>query len=540
MEKVKVFFGSFYEKENTADIINKRIIQLLWLLASIHVLVMLAATMNQSMWMDEAYTLTVLRDVPFVKMFHTVLAVDYQPPLYYFIGKAIMTAIMTLAPVVTDVTAAKIVSVIPCILLMVLSATRIRSRFGELTAAFFAFCMTAMPQIMHYGVEIRTYSWSMMCVTIAFVFAYDVIDRGKVTDWFLFTVTAIIAVYTHYFALMAVFFIYAFCALWFLINKKVTKFFTLIASGIVLLLAFMPCIITVFNGFTSIVSSDSWYEAIGVMRLGSFIFWPFDSLDRGPVVTLSSVFTWISLLSYIIIAFIPLFVFKKDKPLRKINNYFANSGFLVMFCVIALSCIIGWIFRPWFVIRYAFPAIGAFWLCFCIGIKNFPVKHIGIFIIIFSLVMSVGNVLGFARYEYQTNKSFKTFTNDFVPQINENDVMVISDLGHLRYCFNEVLPVYNILTYKIGDYSVTNSVFPEMKRIDSYSECVDYVMSDNQYIYIELTNGDPGFGSKNVEDEFFEWIESENIRPKLVGNYSFESYSFRIYRVSATDLINAY
>jgi hypothetical protein len=537
MEKVKDFFGALFEQKKETVIVNKRIIQLLWVMAGIHILVMLMATFNQSLWMDEAYTLTVLKDVPFGKLFSTVLSVDYQPPLYYFIGKGIMMAIMTIAPIVTDVTAAKIVSVIPCILLVVLSATKIRKRFGGLTASLFAFCMTAMPQIMHYGVEIRTYSWSMLCVTVAFVFAYDAMDRGKAIDWILFTLTAIAAVYTHYFALMAVFFIYVFCALWFFINKKYIKLLPLVGSGVILLSAFLPCLLMAFKIFSSIVSTESWYGSIGLKVLAGFIAWPFDPLDGTPMITLTSIFTWVSLLSYVVVVFVPLFVFHKEKPLRKLNPYYANAGFLVMFGVIALACIIGWILKPWFIIRYAFPAIGAFWLCFCIGVINFPVKHRNACVIVFCMMMSAGNILGFVQYEYQIDKSFDTFMSDFASQVNEKDVVIASDNEHFNYCFNEILPVERVFTYRMGDESRQASVFPKLKRIDLYDECTNYLTNENRYVYIELTNTNPGFGSSNTEAEFLDWIKSKDIPYELVGNYSFEVYSFKMYRINAADLI---
>ena len=167
--------------------------------------VFLSLIFNNNVWMDEAFTASLVH-----ADLGTVLRQsmkDTLPPLYNILLKLMTDVFGYAVPVM------KITSVIPMIATLFIGASVVRKRFGFLTALLFMMCLTFMPLMMYFGVEIRMYSMGFFFAFASGVYAYEVAAEGTKKNWILFTVLSVLAGYTHHFAFVTVAFAYLFLLL---------------------------------------------------------------------------------------------------------------------------------------------------------------------------------------------------------------------------------------------------------------------------------------------------------------------------------------
>ena len=131
---------------------------------------------EDGIWYDELYTMG-LTNRSFTEL-TAFTARDVHPPFYYYYVKAVQGLCRMISPQVSLVIVSKLCSVLPLLGLMVYGVTKVRRYFGMLCAGLFAFCVTAMPNLPQYTVEIRMYTLAMFLVTAAFLHGYGVQD-GK-------------------------------------------------------------------------------------------------------------------------------------------------------------------------------------------------------------------------------------------------------------------------------------------------------------------------------------------------------------------------
>lgn len=154
---------------------------------------------DNAIWGDEGFSIVLAR-----KSIGEILsgtAADVHPPLYYLILK-IMVGILGESVFVLHLTS-YLAFLGVCILIM----TFICKEFGVISA-YLAIFLTGWTEYgFIYNVEIRMYSMALLFITLTFCMAYKVINDGKLKNWFLLSVFALLSGYTHYFALLAVAFI---------------------------------------------------------------------------------------------------------------------------------------------------------------------------------------------------------------------------------------------------------------------------------------------------------------------------------------------
>ena len=119
-------------------------------------------------------------------------AKDVHPPLYYLILKIIVDGVRALVPEISVIYVAKLVSVIPYIILMLVFATKVHKEWGYYVAGTGEFGILAMSNLINYGVEIRMYSFSVLFVTLTYLYIYDVVKR----DGFCCAIWNVSGVYT--------------------------------------------------------------------------------------------------------------------------------------------------------------------------------------------------------------------------------------------------------------------------------------------------------------------------------------------------------
>ncbi|MDR2831248.1 MAG: glycosyltransferase family 39 protein [Methanobrevibacter sp.] len=149
--------------------------------------------LNQSLWEDEIYTLDIVSK-SFTDMVFTT-AGNVHPPLYYIILMLAFKFSSWFS--INNIVFAKLVSVIPLVLLLCFSFFRLRRDLGWLVTGIFGFCIITMPKLMIYGTQIRMYSWVMFFVTLSFYYSYKITKESNNRNWIIFNSFSLLAVYTH-------------------------------------------------------------------------------------------------------------------------------------------------------------------------------------------------------------------------------------------------------------------------------------------------------------------------------------------------------
>lgn len=168
---------------------------------------------NEAVDWDEAYTWMLVTKHNIPDMLRTTAA-DVHPPLYYLLVKAAMGIFGE------SIFAAKMVSVAGMSATCLLGITLIRKRFGFKAASLFLPVAGLGTQLLYFNVNVRMYSWMIFFVLAAGLAAYEIIRNGRGKWWIAFTLSALGGIYTQYFAVVPLFFMYLFLLIWFVIQDR--------------------------------------------------------------------------------------------------------------------------------------------------------------------------------------------------------------------------------------------------------------------------------------------------------------------------------
>lgn len=379
---------------------------------------------GDDIWYDELFTIEFCKR-PFGEML-SFAAKDVHPPLYYMITSVGIRIINAAANVFgltySIVAAAKIMSVVPFMLMLILGVTVIRKEFGWLTCGIFSFAIMTMPQLPSYTVEIRMYGWAMFFVTAASFAAYRffMMDRTKGTiirDAVITMICGIAACYTHYYACIAVVMLYVLmliyminlrskkkCVVESIENKvadpvcRVTRIGLILLMPVIILIAYVPWL-SVLIGQIGAVKSSYWIQPLTWRTLGGcvkFLFRPDISNAKLSIILAVILFLIyaVSLLNaYGILKHIRNKVSGSNVSISIVSesNVSGNNvsipckkekydhknqlqhqlqfGFICFFSMILLiltGFIASVLIRPVFVYRYMIPACGVWWLAFAV------------------------------------------------------------------------------------------------------------------------------------------------------------------------------
>lgn len=368
-----------------------------WLLICISVLMLGKSTalcFSNDIWYDELFTVGMIEH-SYGELIHFTAA-DVHPPLYYCVTKFFVDLCKLILPGAGTVIPAKIVSVLPYFVLLLYSVTFIRKRFSIFTGGLFLFCVIAMPQMAAYTVEVRMYGWALLFVTAAFLHAYGCVTSGGLSadeagretvtghgrkaciHGAALVVYGLAAVYTQYFAGVAVVMVYLYVLAAFLYQDKgrIKEWFLYVAVSIA---GYVPWLFAL-AGQISAVSENYWILPLTWRSLGGcvkFLMKPAFTNETLNVVLAVVIFAGYaavvggSFIKDIIDA-------KKSEYCRKVyyngRVLYSISGLFVLLGVILFGFAASILIRPVFVYRYMIPATGCFWLCFAICLNDILCK----------------------------------------------------------------------------------------------------------------------------------------------------------------------
>lgn len=438
---------------------------LLYILAAIGILTMLFTATNKYIWADEAFSLKLIRHS--YQEVIRLTAQDVHPPLYYILLKFFVQIGDWLN--ISDKSMGSILSSIPTLILMVISLTMIRKRWGLFASSIFIFCITFMSNCLTYGTEIRMYSLGMLFVTLTYIVAYEIILHRRLRDWLLLLVFGLGAAYTHYFACIPVAIIYGYLLLWTIIKDRAQlKKWLLISLATFML--YLPWLVIVLKQVSQ-VNGAYWIGDITIDTIKWYIQYIL-SVNNKSLSTLIEI-------SYICVL-VKLILDKNKTTEEKIYTF---MGCLVPVLTILIGVVVSWLMRPIFVERYILPSLGCFWLCFAIGMSSLRLNKIGSPLILLLLLCLGGiNYKSYLTLEKHQNDAMNKVNRVIDEQINEETV-VLTDSDHIQATLAYYLPqkIY-IFSSNTSDYA--QSVNELMKKVYTNTDNID-----TQLLMKELLNG---------------------------------------------------
>jgi 4-amino-4-deoxy-L-arabinose transferase-like glycosyltransferase len=149
------------------------------------------------LWSDEIYTKSMLDGS--LSDFYTKFKNDLHPPLYY-LGLKLFTALFGLNPITLRLFS--VLGVLSTILLGYFAGQRI---FGKQGALYFCLMLISLPMLAVYSHQARMYTWAAFSITGVFIYSYLFIKTGENHDLVLLFVFTLIAIYIHYYSMVAAF-----------------------------------------------------------------------------------------------------------------------------------------------------------------------------------------------------------------------------------------------------------------------------------------------------------------------------------------------
>ena len=398
-------------------------------------------SLNGNVWYDEAYTLEMIKHS--FSEIAEITAADVHPPMYYYMLKIFML------PFGENLFAAKIFSIIPICLTMLVGYFGIGRISNRLTGLLFCIFFAFMPVFTIYAVQVRMYTWCTFFVFSCGLFAYRAFEYDKIADWIFTAVFASAAAYSHYFSLVSVGIIYGFLMIASIRKKRFIKW---LVFAFVIAALYVPWLASFISQLADKIENDYWIAPITLATAADY-FKTWFKCGNYTAAYLVGLF-----IIYILAA---LGIFAEKKAKLRIPAILGVCVFILTNLTGILASIV---VRPVFIERYAIPAIPFLLFFAAEGISNLKGKSIKIICILFFAAGFAVNYPVDFKFEYgETDYETGEYINN-----NGFDVLICyvdSQLyGVLSYYAPEIpvyrpkvsqgSPFYNI--YPLSEFNVEN------------------------------------------------------------------------------------
>lgn len=448
------------------------------------------------LWYDELYSIA-FSQLSTSEML-TIGPKDVHPLLFYIIFKAFIKIFSFLDIAVVG----RIVTLIPIYLIGILSITKVKKNFGMLTAGLFFLCISMMPQLMIYSVEIRMYSWGLFFVTASFIYIYDIYNSPNLKNWIILTILTICSAYTHYFSAVASFGLYLILLVYLIKNNREQIKYWLV-SALISVIAFIPWAFIVF-GQISYIESKYWIAPITIKTLISYVYF---------VLSPATIFIQSNgLVSPTILGSIMLIIF--IYLIYKVRDKYAISGIVAFLIVPIIGVVVSQLTHPFFHQRFLIPVLGCLWLGFSILLTK-VYENKKVFYVILTVILIIG-VIGCVNFiNIQSQDAIDTQT-----EINSLNNII----GSGNIIFTDFFPTY----FELQGYMLKNNHY--LCHIDNVSFHIVESLKDPG-IQSEIAGGSKVY----YIDGGFEDIESFNSTGLTLREISFnqtiKNNTFKIYQI---------
>lgn len=164
------------------------------------------------LWSDEVYTKAMLDDS--LSDFHNNLRNDLHPPLYYLALRA-FTYLFGQTPFTLRLFS--VLGVLSTISIGFFVGQRV---FGKRGALVFCLMLISIPMLAAYSHQARMYTWAAFSTTGVYLFSCLFLKTGKKSDLIFLFLFTVMAMYTHYYSMVAAFSANVYVIIYLLITKN--------------------------------------------------------------------------------------------------------------------------------------------------------------------------------------------------------------------------------------------------------------------------------------------------------------------------------
>ena len=445
---------------------DKYILGVLILYTGIIVLISFSRIFDNAFWGDECYSIGLVK-MGFMEMIQETGA-DVHPPLYYILLRVISSMLGQKGHVF------HLVSVIPVGLTLFFAVSKVYKKFGACVAFLLVTFVFFLDTAILFSVEVRMYSWANFFVLMSFYEMHEIMMFNKKKNWILFSIFSLAAAYTHYYALVAVAFLYVMLIIYEVWKKGQTWKKTL-AVCVAAVVVYLPWLINLLQAFERTANSW-WVEEIPKIRYCiEYLF--------ASKMSLLYVGIWGV---GIVILFYNTYVKKKE---NFEFTFWILSGLISIVGTIGVGELVSILWRPMFQTRYVYVVAGIAWLTFGVAIeklKGNTIWLIGILAITF--VIGIPNYFSWV----ENDKEYQAGTQlilDSTKDMKDTEVLWTNsphlDWTMLEYYYpdNEYLLIEDSMDG--ADYSDADWLFweNELENMAEYKVAEGY-MGPYNYIYV--------------------------------------------------------
>lgn len=390
-----------------------------WLTAIFITLVAVLCIANYGVWTDEVFTLRMVQN-SYSEILAREITFD-STTLYYVTLKTILN-IFGAQTYQNTIFIARLFSVVPIALLLVMGIHQLEQWYSPKLILPYALTMLC-GNMLQYAFEIRSYSWSILFVTLSFIALLGIVKTNDTKYYRYLTLWSILAFWVHKPSVVPLFLIYLYLFCMLLKTKYYHQFRYFVWT-------FLGCLPVVIYTFVMNIDKPYNYYAKGAIldivslnKLKETLVFPFD--------------TGILPISLIILGGISLlFVWYAFHNYQ--NNTLEIYGILVLpitaIIMIGISLMTDHDYYP----KYMLPALGIFLLCCAIMATKY-IKSIPILIV-------------FAIVSYQT-----TFQEEYASK---------EGFKKVAYYFNHVFEGENLVAnFDYGAYILDYYQFDKVKSV---------------------------------------------------------------------------
>lgn len=358
---------------------------------------------------DEYWTYSLV-NLPFMQGM-TVAVHDVHPILYYLI-------LYLFKPIAgsDNFYFFKALSIVPYLLLLIVSATKIKDDHGWLTAGLFTFSLGVMSDFFIEFLTMRMYSLGLFFLVMAFICYGDVLTKWDRRSWILLTFFTLCCAYTQYFFAIPCGLMYLLLLVEILRNNK-DKIKQFGKSVLALIILYAPWTIVLVHQIQG--QSDEFHQAINWSTIPNYFTYFAIKSDSFAIEMI--------LLKLLAVALLVLVLFVAYKNRDK----FALSGAFVMYGTIFIGFFALFLAINTMRIRYLVPVLGVFWLAVSVSIGKIKDNRILTIALIVVFVLA-GASIAINHADVDERIAFNDKKADFLQSIDNNKTVVVynTDYGY--------------------------------------------------------------------------------------------------------------
>ncbi len=351
---------------------------------------------------DEYWTYSLV-NLPFMQ--GMIVAVhDVHPPLYYLI-------LYLFTPLGLDnLYLLKVLSIVPYVLLMIVSATKIRKDYGWLTAGLFVFAIGIMSDFFCEFLTIRMYSWGLFFVVMMFIYYNEVITKWDRKSWILLTLFTLLAAYAQYLFAITCALVYLLLFVEILQNHG-DKLRSLGKSVLAMIILYAPWgAVFIYQIRTQ---SEDVHEAFG---LSDFIHYITSFAIKSQNFSAENIA--FKLIAFAFLVFILVLIYKNKDRLSATGVFLLYGTFIIGVLGLMFS------FCNTMRVRYLVPVFGIFWLSASIVIGRIEDNRILALALALVLVLAGASVM-ITQSDIDSRLAFNDEKAAYLDGINNNSTVVV-------------------------------------------------------------------------------------------------------------------